>query len=337
MDWMPVLSQTKSLVQALAGDIEGARCTQVAFTRSCPLISQCRSLVEWGMGSVEEAQQTQLESLHTANRIVNSIPVVGHVKGAVHYLCDDADGGARALRSATRTLGVVGVASAGVLLLGPVGGVAGGTCGGILMDTLITSESYANGKPEPSGYMAAIHKINSSTGCEKSGPVFELCAVAVFDGITGFGTAADVTGAASANHALPAHQAVASPNAVHVTQGITCTHAIPAVVNGVSSFFSYDDRIICLQVAPSCQKDSPRIVLQKGAKRICLALRVLRVMCAQKAAQGEANGIPLCLLKKQPANSVEELQYLNDVLVGIAVTKPTGMCGSSLKESKLVC
>jgi hypothetical protein len=40
----------------------------------------------------------------TYNNIINSVPVVGHLKGAVHLALGDAEGGKQALKSSTRTV-----------------------------------------------------------------------------------------------------------------------------------------------------------------------------------------------------------------------------------------
>lgn len=50
---------------------------------------------------------------------LNSIPLVGHFKGGLHYLKGDIKGGNRAMRAATRTTVVMG-AGAATLVAGPV-------------------------------------------------------------------------------------------------------------------------------------------------------------------------------------------------------------------------
>jgi len=335
MDWMPVVSQSKSLVQALAGDVEGAWCTQVAFTRSCPLVSQCRSLGELYMGHLDDARQTQFESCMVLNRIVNSIPVVGHIKGLVHYLCDDADGGDRAVRSATRTVGVVGIASGGMLLLGPAGGIVGGTCGGVFMDMLITSESMIKGKPEPYGYIAVVQKISFYPGCKKSGPAFELCAVAAFDALAGFGTASDLTG--SSNNAPPVttHHAVANPGVVSsaagVTTGISHSSAIANIITEVSALYSVSD-----SEEDTHESTTPRGLLQRVGRSICLALRVVRAMSAHRALHGGSDDTSVQLFIKQHAKSVSEQQLLNDDVIDIVVAaKSQGTCRSTPANGKV--
>jgi len=266
MDWFPILSQTKSLVQVIAGDVEGAQKTQEAFSRSCPLIAQSRSLVEFCLGYSEEALQTLLDSCCTLSQIINSVPVMGHLKGLLHYTCDDAQGGQRALKAATRTLGVVGVASTGLLVLGPGGGIAGGACGGLLMVVLMTGGSFVEGNPEPSGFIALLLKADSMKGCEKVGPMFELCAVPALDALVGFGTASQTFGAGSA-HTID----LAVPSSQPVTGGMSHSHAaIPDLVTSISSLCSIsdDEEKATFQAVPISKRDSGTL-LQNSTRKTC--------------------------------------------------------------------
>lgn len=60
IDWIPGLSQVKSLLQTFAGDREGAIRTQQNFSRQCPGISQLRSTVQLIAGNPEAAVETQI-------------------------------------------------------------------------------------------------------------------------------------------------------------------------------------------------------------------------------------------------------------------------------------
>ena len=66
--------------------------------------------------------------------IVDAIPVVGHVKGVVHYACGDQAGGDKAMVASSRSTCVAGGAAGGFLVGGPVGAVAGGMAGGAARD-----------------------------------------------------------------------------------------------------------------------------------------------------------------------------------------------------------
>jgi hypothetical protein len=99
-DSIPVFSQLKSLGQVMVGDVEGARETQENFSRRCPVVSQLRSAVEASCGDPDEARETQLEFCRGMGELVDLVPVVGHVKGGIHYACGDQEGGDAAMRRA---------------------------------------------------------------------------------------------------------------------------------------------------------------------------------------------------------------------------------------------
>ena len=59
-DSLPVISQAKSAVQAIAGDSEGALQTQKNFVKGCPVISQGVALGAAIAGHTEYAKETQI-------------------------------------------------------------------------------------------------------------------------------------------------------------------------------------------------------------------------------------------------------------------------------------
>ena len=61
VDSVPVVSQAKSAVQAIAGDTDGAEATQMNFLDTCPVVSQGKSFVHWCDGDNEAARKTQLK------------------------------------------------------------------------------------------------------------------------------------------------------------------------------------------------------------------------------------------------------------------------------------
>ena len=123
-DSLPLISQAKSAVQA------AARETQWKFLDTCPVFSQGKSFYHWCEGDDEAARETQLKFVKGVGDFVNGVPVVGHVKGGIHYACGDKDGGDNAMKAASRTVGVVGGGVVGGLAGGPVGAIAGGIAGG---------------------------------------------------------------------------------------------------------------------------------------------------------------------------------------------------------------
>ncbi|EFX65781.1 hypothetical protein DAPPUDRAFT_116974 [Daphnia pulex] len=78
------------------------------------------------------------------NQVVNSVPIVGHIKGMVHYACGDTERGDAAVRSATRTKVVLGA--------GVAGAVAAATAAGAAADLTF----YANGEPQLHGIARVI-------------------------------------------------------------------------------------------------------------------------------------------------------------------------------------
>ena len=185
MDAIPVLSQTKSLFQAVFFDFEGARRTQENFSRQCPVVSQIRSACEWAQGDSNAARETQKECLGFISDVIDGIPAVGHVKGGIHYACGDKDGGDKAMKSASRTTGVMGGGVVGFFAAGPLGAAAGGVAGGLAMDGLTTGiDSAVHKEYRPSGMVAQVTEIAKDP--KNPGVWFDTMATPVFDAMTGY-------------------------------------------------------------------------------------------------------------------------------------------------------
>ena len=184
MDAIPFLSQTKSLFQAVCFDFEGARRTQENFSRQCPVVSQVRSACEWAQGDSQAARETQKECLGFISDVVDGIPAVGHVKGGIHYALGDRDGGDKAMKSASRTTGVMGGGVVGFFAGGPIGAAAGGVAGGLAMDGLTTGiDSAVHKEYRPSGMVAQVTEIAKDP--KNPGIWFDTMAIPVFDAMTG--------------------------------------------------------------------------------------------------------------------------------------------------------
>ena len=151
-DAVPVVSQLKSFVQWASGDSKGAKQTQENFSKRCILVSQARSAVEAISGDTEAARATQLEFVNEVSNFADSVPVVGHVKGGIHYACGDKDGGDNAMKAASRTTGAVAGGVGGFLVAGPPGAVAGGIGGATAMDLITTGvDSAVHDEFRPAG------------------------------------------------------------------------------------------------------------------------------------------------------------------------------------------
>lgn len=62
-DGIPIISQIKSLVQAIGGDMVGARRTQENFLKQMPVVSQVTSAVQAATGDLKGAEDTQKQFL----------------------------------------------------------------------------------------------------------------------------------------------------------------------------------------------------------------------------------------------------------------------------------
>lgn len=108
-----------------------------------------------GVSAVESGKSL----VNTANDFADGIPGVGHIKGGIHYACGDTEGGDKAMKSASRTVGVVAGGVVGIPA-GPAGMVAGGIAGGVAMDGITTGvESAIKGKYIPSGSVKAWNNV----------------------------------------------------------------------------------------------------------------------------------------------------------------------------------
>lgn len=101
-DSIPVISQIKSAVQAIAGDTDGAKKTQENFVNQAPIISQAKSLGEAIAGDNEAAKKTQEQFLHEfIEPVADNTPVVGHIKGGIHIAAGDTEHGEQILKGAS--------------------------------------------------------------------------------------------------------------------------------------------------------------------------------------------------------------------------------------------
>jgi len=91
-DAIPVVSQIKSVVKAMDGDVDGAYETQNKFTQRCPIVAQIRAATESALGNSEGSENTKKEfDEHTWQKI-DTVPVVGHVAGLIEYPNDPSKG-----------------------------------------------------------------------------------------------------------------------------------------------------------------------------------------------------------------------------------------------------
>jgi hypothetical protein len=77
-------------------------------------------------GDADGALETQKRCGKAMMNLADGIPFVGHAKGLIHYAVGDVEGGDKAMKSSSRTTGVMLGGAGGFLTEGPVGAVAGG-------------------------------------------------------------------------------------------------------------------------------------------------------------------------------------------------------------------
>ena len=86
VDWIPGVSHLKAGIQLITGDVEGAGRTMKNFHQECPVVSQLVAGAALVAGDEEFAKETWDKGVGTVNNMLNSTPVVGHVKGMSNKL-----------------------------------------------------------------------------------------------------------------------------------------------------------------------------------------------------------------------------------------------------------
>lgn len=116
VDAVPVLSQIKSLWEWANGKSHCAKRTQEGFVRKAPIISQITSAVQAISGDEEAARQTQITFLKNVENQIDGVPIIGHVKAAVHCVIGQMEKCKEVSLSATRPVFVLAGGAAGAAL-----------------------------------------------------------------------------------------------------------------------------------------------------------------------------------------------------------------------------
>lgn len=171
-DVIPGVAQIKSVFQLIAADPSGAAKTQMNFLNEGLGTSQLRSAYFMVTGERKKAAEVQGKFFSNLEGLADALPVVGHVKGAIHLLAGDNEHGWNALKSATSSAGTL----LGAAMLGPIGALGGH----LLTDTAISVGDFAlNGnKSRPHGVLDYFVNINK----KKSGEHFDALAGMALDG-----------------------------------------------------------------------------------------------------------------------------------------------------------
>lgn len=134
-----ITSPIKITCQLATGNFEGASETTKDVIVTTPVISHVAAGVVKIGGNDEAAAQLWHDSNRNLNSITNSIPLVGHTKGLLHYACNDVEGGQEAIQSANRSTAAVAEGVGDLLIAIPNAGVsvaaAGAKIGNNVMNT----------------------------------------------------------------------------------------------------------------------------------------------------------------------------------------------------------
>ena len=114
---LPVISQLKSAVQASTGDNEGALQTQEEFCGTLPVAAHVRIAVHEFMGELDEARRARERLEESRNNFLKGMvvgtPVIGHAVGGLMIASGEEQEGYEALKSSSRTVGVIAGGAAG--------------------------------------------------------------------------------------------------------------------------------------------------------------------------------------------------------------------------------
>ncbi|CAF1595839.1 unnamed protein product, partial [Didymodactylos carnosus] len=184
-DSLPVISQAKSVVQLIAGNSEGAARTHKNFVKGCPVLLQAVAFGALTQGKIGFAKESQIYFLKNMSNVADSIPVVGHAKGLIHYyILGDMEGCNEAIKSASRSVGVAAGGIRGFTAGGPISGYAGGELGGIAADIVISvADTIVHREFRLCGHIQSLRRIVD--GKMEAGEGFDWALTPVFDGLAG--------------------------------------------------------------------------------------------------------------------------------------------------------
>lgn len=189
IDSLPVISQVKSLVQVMSGDVDGARHTAENFANTGIVVSQITSLVHVMNGDDEAARETQKHFGKSMESFADSMPAVGHIKGSIHHGLGQTEKGNSAFKSASGSLLTIPAVVAGTIVGGPAGGAAAAVVAGQAYDGIVTGIDTAvngqrkDGRPRYYGSWDTWDKMGR--GETSSGDTFDLLAGMGLDALGG--------------------------------------------------------------------------------------------------------------------------------------------------------
>lgn len=177
---IPVVSQIKSAIQALSGQVGAAEQTQQDFIRECILISQCTSLVQFCLGDPAASKATQRQFLSNVWNVADSFPLVGVLKGLCHAIAGQTEFMIASFKAQGRTAACIFGGLIG-MWIGPIGALIGGVLGGVSIDVL-----YSLVCKQLHGICASISRIfHLNRGDDIAGAVVDALFGLIADALAG--------------------------------------------------------------------------------------------------------------------------------------------------------
>ncbi|KDO26722.1 hypothetical protein SPRG_20520 [Saprolegnia parasitica CBS 223.65] len=105
IDTVPLVSQAKSLFQAITGDLKGASQTQDNFSRGCPVVSQVRAVVEDTI--IQDPAAAARTRSHFSSFSMDHCLFLSQAKSLVQVLKGDARGALQTQENFSRGCAVV--------------------------------------------------------------------------------------------------------------------------------------------------------------------------------------------------------------------------------------
>lgn len=90
----------KAVLDLCSGNSQGASESISSLVQTAPLLTEVTFVVVLVIGEQETVEVLQQATLRGLGNIANGIPGVGHLKGTIHYACDDKEVGDAAMKSA---------------------------------------------------------------------------------------------------------------------------------------------------------------------------------------------------------------------------------------------
>ncbi|TFK45348.1 hypothetical protein OE88DRAFT_1223907 [Heliocybe sulcata] len=162
MSVVPLVSQLKSLFQAVTGDLSGARTTQEQF------------LDAW-------AHHTR----QTIGDLIDGVPIAGHMKGIVHLAMGNTEAAVHSEEAATRTTVVLAAAALTASTGGASAPIVAGVMAGVAADAITTEiETLRHGELSPQGVLGVIREGVQGQQSPQ-GAMFDILSITVGDALMG--------------------------------------------------------------------------------------------------------------------------------------------------------